>query len=144
VDRRELIRWLVSAAGLTCLEGLSPDDLLAFGSDVHQRPVAGQGFRALNAHAQRTVTLAAERIIPKTDTPGATDAGVVSFMDKMLSGSSRGYASWIAGAERCAAETSRIAARLNRLRSSPDSTARRSRADVAEAVPTLTNTGSRC
>jgi hypothetical protein len=85
VERRELIRWLVSAAGLTCLEGLSPDDLLAFGSDVHQRPVAGQGFRALNAHAQRTVTLAAERIIPKTDTPGATDAGVVSFMDKMLS-----------------------------------------------------------
>ena len=61
MERRELIRWLVGTAGLTCLDGLAPDDLLAFGSDVHRQPSAGQGLRALNAHAQRTVSVAAAR-----------------------------------------------------------------------------------
>lgn len=84
MERRELMRWLVGTAGLTCLDGLAPDDLMAFGSDVHRQRSAGQGFRALNAHAQRTVTAAAERIIPGSDTPGATDADVVSFVDKLL------------------------------------------------------------
>ncbi|HEX6048982.1 MAG TPA: gluconate 2-dehydrogenase subunit 3 family protein [Gemmatimonadaceae bacterium] len=93
MERRELIRWLVGTAGVACLDGLAPDDLLAFGSDVHRQPSAGQGFRALNAHAQRTITIAAERIIPKSDTPGATDADVVSFVDKML-------ADWYAPEER--------------------------------------------
>jgi hypothetical protein len=84
MDRRELIRWLVSTAGLTCLDGLAPNEVFAFGEELHRQPETGQAFRALNAHAQRTVTIAAERIIPKSDTPGATDAGVVSFVDRML------------------------------------------------------------
>jgi Gluconate 2-dehydrogenase subunit 3 len=90
MERRELIQWLVATAGLRALESLAPQDLLALGRDVHRRTTAG---RALDAHALETITLAAERIIPKTDTPGATDAGVGAFVDKML-------ADWHTPAER--------------------------------------------
>jgi hypothetical protein len=34
--------------------------------------------------ASRAVILAAERILPASDTPGATEAGVVVFIDRML------------------------------------------------------------
>jgi gluconate 2-dehydrogenase gamma chain len=90
MERRELIQWLVATAGLRCLESLAPQDLLALGREVHRG--AGSG-RALDAHALQTVTVAAERIIPATDTPGATDAGVSAFIDKML-------ADWHTPAER--------------------------------------------
>jgi len=92
MERRELIQWLVATAGLPWLESLAPHDLLALGRDVHRQGGAATG-RALDAHALQTVTLAAERIIPATDTPGATDAGVGAFIDKML-------ADWHTPAER--------------------------------------------
>ena len=53
----------------------------------------GFAGRVLDAHALQTVTIAAERIIPATDTFGATDAGVSAFIDKML-------ADWHTPAER--------------------------------------------
>ena len=85
MERRELIRWLMATAGLSCLEGLSADEVLAFGAEVHRPHTQGASrFRVLDARAQRTVTIAAERIIPASDTPGATDADVVSFIDRML------------------------------------------------------------
>jgi len=85
MERRELIRFLVATAGLKCLDGVMPDELLAFGVHVHESRANGQqASGALDAHARRTVVLAAERIIPASDTPGATDADVVSFIDRML------------------------------------------------------------
>src|SRR5574338_1317293 len=94
MERRELLRWLVATAGLSCLEGLAPDDLVALGAHVHRsEPLGSQPTRALDAHARRTVIAAAERIIPKTETPGATDAGVGDFVDKML-------ADWYSPSER--------------------------------------------
>jgi hypothetical protein len=83
MERRELIQWLVATATLKSLESLAPGDLLALGRDVHRRAAAATA-RALLPHAERTVALVAERIIPATDTPGATDAGVSAFIDKML------------------------------------------------------------
>ncbi len=84
MKRRELIRWLVATAGLRALDGLAPADLLALGRDVHRRATPHAAGRTLTAHAEQTVTIAAERIIPATDTPGATAAGVSDFIEKML------------------------------------------------------------
>jgi len=93
MERRELIRWLIATAGLGALDGLAPVDLLALGRDVHRRPTPQASRRTLTAHALQTVTLAADRILPATDTPGATDAGVSAFIEKML-------ADWHTPAER--------------------------------------------
>jgi hypothetical protein len=82
MKRRELVQWLVATAGLTALENLAPADLLALGRDVHAR--AGARNSTLTAHAEQTITIAADRILPATDTPGATDAGVTAFIEKML------------------------------------------------------------
>ncbi len=84
MKRRELIRWLVATAGLRALDGLAPADLLALGRDVHRRAASHAARHALTAHAEQTVAIAAERILPATDTPGATDAGVSAFIEKML------------------------------------------------------------
>jgi hypothetical protein len=85
MERRELIRFLMATAGLKCLDGFLPDELLAFGVHVHERPADGaQRSGVLDAHARRMVVIAAERIIPASDTPGATDADVVTFIDRML------------------------------------------------------------
>ena len=81
MERRELIRFLMATAGLKCFEGFMPDELLAFGVQVRE---AGPSGGVLDAHARRTVVLAAERIIPASETPGATDADVVTFVDRRL------------------------------------------------------------
>jgi hypothetical protein len=74
MNRRELIQWLAATAGA---------DFLAFGRAVHAQP-APRASRFLSLHAEQTITAAAERILPATDTPGATDANVTAFIDKML------------------------------------------------------------
>lgn len=81
MERRELLRWLAASAGLAALDGLAPDDLLALGREVHTRRA---GRPALSPAASRTVAAAAERILPASDTPGATDAGVTEFIDRLL------------------------------------------------------------
>ena len=74
MERRELIHWLVATAGIQCLDSLAPGDLLALGRDVHaaQQPA----MRALTSHAERTVSAAAQQILPGAD--------VTAFIDKML------------------------------------------------------------
>ena len=39
MERRELIRFLMATAGLKCLDGFMPDELLAFGAHVHESRV---------------------------------------------------------------------------------------------------------
>jgi hypothetical protein len=84
MDRRALIQWLVATAGLECLDSLAPADLVALGRDVHRSATR----HALSLHAERTVAVAADRIIP-----GAPDSGVSDFIDKIL-------ADWYTPAER--------------------------------------------
>ena len=92
MQRRELLQLLATTAGLSWLDGLAPEQLLAFGRHMHAR-AATAGTSVLDAHANDTVIAAAECIIPATDTPGATDAAVQLFIDRML-------ADWYSTAER--------------------------------------------
>src|SRR5881397_2385483 len=76
MNRREVLLLLAGT-------GAIPDQLLAIGRAVHKRARVGT-LRALDAHQNETVATIAELIIPKTDTPGARDAGVPAFIDVML------------------------------------------------------------
>jgi len=76
MNRRELLLLLAGTAAL-------PDQLLAVGRAVHKRVRAGT-LRAFDPHQNETVATIAELIIPKTDTPGAREAGVPAFIDVML------------------------------------------------------------
>jgi hypothetical protein len=80
-SRRDTLRALGSLAALPFLSRLEIDRLLAL------------GHRALTPAQHEIVEAAAERIIPRTATPGATDAGVADFIDVML-------ADWYSQAER--------------------------------------------
>jgi len=76
MNRREVLLLLAGTAAL-------PDRLLAIGRSVHKRVRVG-ALRTLNPHQSETVATIAELIVPKTDTPGARDAGVPAFIDVML------------------------------------------------------------
>lgn len=93
MERRELLRSLAAGAGAGAARGLLGEDLLALGRAIHDRIGTASRPAVLTRHANATVIAAAERIIPASETPGATDAGVDLFIDRML-------ADWHAPAER--------------------------------------------
>lgn len=70
MERRELVQWLVATAGIAALDTLAPHDLIALGRDVHRR---------VTGDVDPTLAAVAERIIP-----GAGQAGVPGFIEKML------------------------------------------------------------
>jgi hypothetical protein len=85
VDRRTLLHWLVATGGLAVVGRRSAIELDAAGRAVHRRLQDGESpSGVLNADETRTVVAVAEQIIPRTDTPGATDAGVAAFVAVML------------------------------------------------------------
>jgi len=75
MKRRELIQWLVATVGLRTMQTCTPTELLALGRDVHRRTRPG----VPTTQTQRTIAIAAELILP-----GATEAKVGAFIDKML------------------------------------------------------------
>jgi hypothetical protein len=85
---------VAAGAGLRCLDGLGMDEIIAFGERLHASALHERGASgALNARQSAIVTAAAEQIIPASDTPGATDAGVTAFIERIL-------ADWYTPAER--------------------------------------------
>jgi hypothetical protein len=90
MQRREVLRLLAGSAASVALAPLTPSERLELGAALHAETRAGNALE----HAQRTlVSELAETILPRTGTPGALDAGVPEFIDRML-------AWWFTGDER--------------------------------------------
>ena len=78
MERRELLRALASAAALTAL---SPDKTLAAWSRVASGIPLSNDLSPAHMALVRAI---ADTIIPRTDTPGATDVGVHKFVDVIV------------------------------------------------------------
>jgi Gluconate 2-dehydrogenase subunit 3 len=80
MHRREVLRLLATGSLLR----LAPPHLLAALREVRGLVQNQSAPRTLNAHQYATAKTMADMIIPRTDTPGAADVGVVDFIDLML------------------------------------------------------------
>jgi gluconate 2-dehydrogenase gamma chain len=80
MDRREALRLLATATALQ----LAPHNLLAVLREARRLVDTPAAPRTLNANQDSTVKAMAELILPKTETPGASDVGVNEFIDLML------------------------------------------------------------
>jgi hypothetical protein len=87
MHRREVLRLLGATAALPFIPD-SAEAAVRFGESLHarlaERSVFPGELRTLNAKQGALVTMIAEMIIPKTDTPGATDVRVTEFIDLLL------------------------------------------------------------
>jgi gluconate 2-dehydrogenase gamma chain len=86
--RRDVLWWLATGAALPLVGRLVPGDAVAFGRRVHASTQQGgdASWQALDEATGRLLIAACEGILPASDTPGATDAGVARFIDRMLAG----------------------------------------------------------
>jgi glucoside 3-dehydrogenase (cytochrome c) hitch-hiker subunit len=80
MNRREAIRLLATGAVLP----LTPGTVMAMLRDARMVVGTPPALRTLNPHQEATVKTMAEMILPRTDTPGATDVGATEFIDLML------------------------------------------------------------
>ena len=79
MNRREVLAQIALAAGGTLTGGVVEAALS--GAQLHVPPAQS----ALEPHERERVRQLAELIIPRTDTPGAIDAGVPAFIDQIVS-----------------------------------------------------------
>jgi hypothetical protein len=88
MQRRRALQLIGALAGVPALPVLgrfSESELLALGARIHEQLEGGSHEpRALTRAQYKEVEVAAEQIIPRTHTPGATDARVADFIDTML------------------------------------------------------------
>ena len=79
ISRREALRRTALMLGVAVTPSLISGVMQAQTAAARSNPAA----RFLTAAQFATASVVAERIIPKTDTPGATDVGVPGFIDLM-------------------------------------------------------------
>jgi gluconate 2-dehydrogenase gamma chain len=80
MQRRDVLRLLATGTALQ----LAPAKLFAVMREARNLVQAHTSPQTLNAHQHETVKVMAEMIIPRTDTPGATDVGTADFIDLVL------------------------------------------------------------
>jgi hypothetical protein len=80
MNRREALQLLATAAVLP----LAPRSLLAALQQARAIVATETAPRMLNLRQYATVKAIAELILPRTDTPGATDVGTAEFIDLIL------------------------------------------------------------
>jgi|SRR3974390_1930957 len=80
MDRREALRLLATGAVIP----LAPHNLLSMLRDARAQVGTQTALRTLNPHQAATLRAMTEMILPRTDTPGATDVGVTEFIDLIL------------------------------------------------------------
>lgn len=82
MDRRELLQLLSASAALALLP--RGEDLLAVGRGLHHAaPVPP--LHPLDREHRDLISLIADRILPRTDTPGALDIEATAFIERLLS-----------------------------------------------------------
>jgi hypothetical protein len=82
MQRREVLH-LLGAAAVPAL-ALAPGRLHALGTAVARRVARGHPTGFFSVSEFRTVDEIAEQILPRTDTPGARDAGVARFIEVIV------------------------------------------------------------
>jgi len=80
MQRRDLLRLLATGTALQ----LAPHRLFAVMREARLLIDEQTSLRTLNPHQYGTVKTIAEMIIPRTDTPGATDVKTAEFIDLIL------------------------------------------------------------
>jgi gluconate 2-dehydrogenase gamma chain len=80
MDRREALRLLALGSGVQ----LAPASLLSLLREARASVGKQVPLKTLNSHQNASITTVAELIIPKTDTPGATNVGASQFVDLIL------------------------------------------------------------
>lgn len=82
MHRRELLRLLGTGALLPFLPR-SLEQAIEFGRDAH-RAALEHDLEVLSPAQAALVTTLADLILPRTDTPGASDVGITGFIDHLL------------------------------------------------------------
>lgn len=80
MQRREVLRLLATGTALQ----LAPSKWLVFSLEARSLLAEAQSLRTLSSHQDATLKALADMIIPRTDTPAASDAGVSEFIDLIL------------------------------------------------------------
>jgi Gluconate 2-dehydrogenase subunit 3 len=82
MHRRDLLQ-ILGACSVLPFVPREAGAAIAFGRRLH-KAVHTDGLEALTPDQARLVTSIADQIIPRTDTPGASDVGVTEFIDHLL------------------------------------------------------------
>jgi hypothetical protein len=80
MQRRDLLRLLATGAALQ----LAPEKMFALMREARALLSPQAALRTLDAHQEAVLRVMTELIIPRTDTPGATDVGTTAFIDLIL------------------------------------------------------------
>jgi hypothetical protein len=84
IRRRDLLGLAGAAALTSLLRPLSAEQQAALGGELHARVRTGVRSQSLTASQLALVGAIADTVIPRTQTPGATDVGVPAFVDLVL------------------------------------------------------------